>query len=167
MTTTLPETIALTLTGTPNPVCHCGAPAFISYSGELYCKPLWHTGRCELGNGAPPDHPAIAKRIGEYNPETRQYPAFVSIDGEPEQCIGHAWAAGAADRLCDEYIFNYYADRHTPEAAARIAVAFAPEQPVDDTPYCFFHPNATDHDTRNCPKLDEPGFGEPSYSVFN
>jgi hypothetical protein len=119
---------------------------------------------------APPlttDHPAITKRIGEYDPTTRQYPAYVSIDGEPEQLVGIRWSAGAADLCADEYIFQYYVDRHTPEAAARIALAFAPAQPVDDTPYCFFHPDATDHDTRHCPKLDEPGFGEPSYSVFN
>jgi len=112
---------------------------------------------------APANHPTITKRVGEYDPATRQYPAYVAIDGEPEQLVGIRWSVGAADTLCDEYIFNYYADRHTPEAAARIALAFAPE----DTPYCFFHPNATDHDTRHCPRLDEPGFGEPSYSVFN
>lgn len=74
----------------------------------------------------PTTAPAIVKRVGEYDPTTGQYPAFVSIDGKSEQCIGARWTAGAADRACDEYIFNYYVDHHTPEAAAQIAAAFEP-----------------------------------------
>jgi len=76
----------------------------------------------------PTDQPAITKRVGEYDPTTKQYPAYVAIDGEPEQLVGVRWSAGAADRCADEYIFQYYVDHHTPEAAARIALAFEPEQ---------------------------------------
>lgn len=108
----------------------------------------------------PTSAPAIVKRVGEYDPETNQYPAYVSIDGESEQLIGCAWSAGAADRLCDEFAYHYFTDNHAPEKAARIVVEMS-------EPYCFFHPGATDHDTQHCPKLDEEGFGAPSYSVFN
>lgn len=45
---TLPQTIALALTGTPNPVCElCGAPVFVSCGGHLYCKAQWQQGECE------------------------------------------------------------------------------------------------------------------------
>lgn len=74
--------------------------------------------------------PAFTKRVGEYDPTTRQYPAYVSIDGEPEQLVGIRWTAGAADQACDEYIFQYYVDRHTPEAAARTPARSAP--PADE-----------------------------------
>jgi hypothetical protein len=84
----------------------------------------------------PTDAPAIITRIGEYDPETKQYPAFVSIDGEPERLVGYAWSAGAADRLCDEYAYHYYTDNHTPEAAAQIALAFASAEPETHCPDC-------------------------------
>lgn len=66
-------------------------------------------------------HPAITKRVGEYDPTTGAYPGSSSIDDEGEQLIGIRWTAGDADRLCDEYAFDYFADRHTPEKAAEIA----------------------------------------------
>jgi hypothetical protein len=45
---TLPQTIALALVGTPDPVCiDCGAPAFVSCGGQLYCKSAWQQGACE------------------------------------------------------------------------------------------------------------------------
>jgi hypothetical protein len=43
----LPESIALALTGTTDPRCElCGAPAFVTYSGRLLCKPQWQHGTC-------------------------------------------------------------------------------------------------------------------------
>lgn len=45
---TLPEAIALALTGTADPTCEqCGAPAFVSSSGHLYCQALWQLGACD------------------------------------------------------------------------------------------------------------------------
>lgn len=81
---------------------------------------------------APTAAPAIVKRIGEYDPEARQYPAYVAIDGESEQLVGHAWSAGAADRMCDEYVYHYYADNHTPEVAAAIAVVLADDKQTSE-----------------------------------
>lgn len=101
-------------------------------------------------------HPIPTKRIGEYDPETQQYPAFVAIDGEPEQLVGVRWSAGAADRCADEYIFQYYIDNHTPEAAARIALAFEPEPgpSVDNGPEDNFGgfrgPALTSRSCRTC-----------------
>jgi hypothetical protein len=42
----LPETIALALTGTADPRCGCGAPAFVSHDSHLYCQALWQQGAC-------------------------------------------------------------------------------------------------------------------------
>jgi hypothetical protein len=43
----LPESIALALTGTTDPRCElCGAPAFVTYSERLLCKPQWQHGTC-------------------------------------------------------------------------------------------------------------------------
>jgi hypothetical protein len=91
--------------------------------------------------------PTIITRIGEYDPATRQYPAYVAIDGEPEQLVGYAWSAGAADRLCDEFVFNYYTDNHTPEVAAQIALALASAEPETHCPDCgdpLYLPNGSD-----------------------
>ena len=45
---TLPQTIALALTGIADPVCElCGAAAFVSCGGHLYCKAQWQQGACK------------------------------------------------------------------------------------------------------------------------
>jgi len=52
------------------------------------------------------------------------------------------------------------------QSLIELIVAAQQRAALATAPFCFFHPSA-DHDTRNCPRVDEPGFGEPSYSVFN
>lgn len=43
----LPESIALALTGMIDPRCElCGTPAFVSHGGHLYCKKQWQKGYC-------------------------------------------------------------------------------------------------------------------------
>lgn len=81
--------------------------------------------------------PAVIKRVSDRDPITKDYAAYVSIDGGPEEYIGSRWSAGAAERLCDEYAYTFYVDRHTPEVAARFVVESfepAPAPPVDDGP---------------------------------
>lgn len=87
-------------------------------------------------------HLDLIKRIA-YNRFTKDYDAFVTIDGRLEQYIGSAADHLAAEKLCDDYAFNYYADNATPEKAAQIALALfderrasdpEPAPPVDDGP---------------------------------
>jgi hypothetical protein len=68
----LPEVIAIILTGTADPVCeHCGAPAFVSSNGHLYCKSLWQLGTC--------DGPGGWQGYSEPEPVTPQEPARRSV----------------------------------------------------------------------------------------
>ncbi len=81
--------------------------------------------------------PAITKRVSEYDTITKDYHAYVSIDGGPEEYIGSRPSQGAADRLCDEFAWNYYTDRNTHEVAARIALAMdggSDDDPFNDGP---------------------------------
>ena len=120
--------------------------AHYSEPGWSYRTPthrLWITDAppCERCGG---NHPIAAcqqpapqplpytKRVGDYDPATRQYPAYVSIDGADEQLVGHAWSVGAADRLADDYLFHHFSDSHTPEKAARITAAAPHCNPQND-----------------------------------
>lgn len=76
-----------------------------------------------------PIAPAYTKRIGEYDPDTDHYPAYVAIDGAAEQLVGWGRTAGAADVLADEHAYNYYIDTNTPETAAQIAIAMSEAEP--------------------------------------
>jgi hypothetical protein len=66
--------------------------------------------------------PEIAKRI-VYNPETRDFDCFISIDEGPEQYIGSAPTHPEAETTCRDYAFHFYSDNHTPEKAAPFALA--------------------------------------------
>lgn len=114
---------------------------------------------------------APTRRIA-YNRLDRDYSCFIIFEDEHEEPIGNASTFHDAELKCDEYLFNFFVDNHTPEKAAAIAVGMSETDQVAPEPtelphFCFFHPSATDHDTRNCPKVEEDGFGAPSYSVFN
>lgn len=65
-------------------------------------------------------HSDLIKRIA-YSREGHEYDSFVTIDGKPEQYIGSAGSHLDAEKLCNDYAFNYYADNSTPEVAAQIA----------------------------------------------
>lgn len=82
----------------------------------------------------------LAKTRIAYNRETRDYDLFVAIDGGAEQYIGSAANHHDGQRRIDAYVFDFYADRHTPEKAAQVApeaeppAAYArPDEPADVT----------------------------------
>jgi hypothetical protein len=53
------------------------------------------------------------------------YACYVQIEGEDEQFIGYASTYLAAERKCDDFAYDWFSDRHTPEAAAAIVMAAA------------------------------------------
>lgn len=55
-----------------------------------------------------------------YNRESRDYDLFVSVDGDAEQYIGSATNHSEGQSRIDNYVFNYYVDNHTPEAAVQV-----------------------------------------------
>lgn len=70
--------------------------------------------------------PAVIKEV-EYDRETKDFAAFITID-ERREYIGSRRSYGEADRLCDEFAYNFYADNHTPEVAAAIAVRMGEDE---------------------------------------
>jgi hypothetical protein len=64
----------------------------------------------------------IEKAI-RYNPHTRDYDCFISIDKGPEQYIGSAPTHPEAEGTCRDYAFQFYTDNSTPEKAALLALA--------------------------------------------
>lgn len=71
----------------------------------------------------PTTQPTVVKQIF-YIPHTDTYAALIAIDDAPFQQVGSAPTYDAADQLCKDYIYDHYAE-HTPEVAARIAIAQA------------------------------------------
>jgi hypothetical protein len=57
-----------------------------------------------------------------YRREDRDFDAYVVIDGA-RQYIGSRLTRIEAERLCDDYVFDYYADSYTPEKAAAVVLA--------------------------------------------
>jgi hypothetical protein len=66
--------------------------------------------------------PELTKRIA-YNKDNRDYDCFIAFDGTDEQCIGSAASYGAAEKVCNDYAYDYYNDNHTPEKAVQVALA--------------------------------------------
>lgn len=119
---------------------------------------------------------AVIKEI-EYDRETKDYAAFVTID-ERREYIGSRRSYDEADRLCDEYAYHHFADNHTPEVAAQIAVAMEGACPTcgDEgdcpdcyqrmveqdkqlgldhaTPSAFCHNCGGEHSTKHCPETE-------------
>lgn len=77
----------------------------------------------------PTTAPAIIKEV-IYDRESKDYAAYVTIDGGPRQCIGYGKTHTEADNLCNDYAYNFYADNHTPETA----VQFLDDDPFNDGP---------------------------------
>lgn len=73
------------------------------------------------------DQPTATRRIA-FAREDRDYACYVTIDGT-EQYIGSAPSYQAGEQLVNEYLYDYYADNHTPEAATQIAVAAFESEP--------------------------------------
>jgi hypothetical protein len=67
-----------------------------------------------------PVAPTVTKRIGEYDKLTKDYPAYVSIDGGPEEYIGSRPTTHDASLLASDYIIQFYNDNYTPEKAAEL-----------------------------------------------
>ena len=70
---------------------------------------------------------AITKRIA-YSRDDRDYAAYISIDGGPEEVIGSRPTFHDADLLADDYILNFYQDAHTPENAAELIMQQVEEE---------------------------------------
>lgn len=68
---------------------------------------------------------ALTYRIA-YNRLDHDYTCYVTID-DVEQTIGSRPDHAAAEAHCRAYLYDHYADNHTPEVAARIAVEMSEE----------------------------------------
>lgn len=65
----------------------------------------------------------IAKEI-VYDRESREYAIYITID-EQREYIGSTPSYHDAELKCNDYAYHYYADNHTPEVAAAIAVGMS------------------------------------------
>src|SRR4249920_1321899 len=70
--------------------------------------------------------PTVTKEI-IYNSDTRDYDCYVTIDDQREY-IGSAPTYHDGECQCDEYTIRFYADAHTPEAAAALIMEEVEEE---------------------------------------
>lgn len=64
--------------------------------------------------------PTVTKRIGSYDPVTKDFPAFVIFEDGHEEYIGSRPTQHDASLLASDYIIQWYSDNHTPEKAAQL-----------------------------------------------
>jgi hypothetical protein len=68
----------------------------------------------------PTAQPAVTKRIGEYDPISKDFPSYVIFEDGHEEYIGSRPTHHDASLLASDYIIQWYQDNHTPEKAAQL-----------------------------------------------
>ncbi len=64
--------------------------------------------------------PTVTKRIGRYDPDSHDFPAYVIHEDGSEEYVGSRPTQHDASLLASDYITQLYSDSHTPEKAAEL-----------------------------------------------
>ncbi len=67
-----------------------------------------------------PTPPTVTKRIGAYDRDSKDFPAYVIFEDGSEEYIGSCPTQHDASLLASDYIIQFYSDNHTPERAAQL-----------------------------------------------